>query len=119
MNETLDVGNSEDEKLDSGVDSKGDGLLVPTKAHVPMMATLLDTQVENLSKGFSFVEEHGLCSTTPRAGTNVPNISLPIPFDKKRHSPRLSAEKNVLPKKVAETIVEVVVEASSSSCDGK
>ena len=53
MNETLDVGKSEDEKLDSVVDSIGDGVLVPTKAHVPMMAILLDTQVENLSKGFS------------------------------------------------------------------
>ena len=80
--------------------------------------SLLDTQVENLSKGFSFVEEHGLCSTTPRARTNVQNKTSPKPFVK-RHSPRLSAQKNVLPKKVAETIVEVVAEVLSSSCDGK
>ena len=70
---------------------------MPTKALVPMMATLLDTHVENLPKGFSFVEEHGigggLCSSMPRAGSKVPNISVPIHPDKKRHSPRLSAKK--------------------------
>jgi len=94
--------------------------LVPTKAQVPMKGTLVDSHDQNLSKGFSFVEEHGigggLCSSTLQAGTKVQNISVPIPPDKKRHSPRLSAKTNVQPKKVAVTIEEV--EDSPSSSDG-
>ena len=79
---------------------------------------LLDNQVE---KGFSFVEEHGLSSTTPIARRNVQpiqHITSPQPFVK-RKSPRLSAQKNVVPKKLPEKIVDVVDEVLPSSSDGK
>ena len=80
---------------------------------------LLDTQIETMSKGFSFVQEHGLSSNTPIARRNVQQIqhkTSPQPFVK-RKSPRLSAQKNVLPEKVPDTKVED--EVLSSSCDGK
>ena len=74
-----------------------------------------------MSKGFSFVEEHGLSSNTPIARSNFQHIqhkTPPKPY-KMRKSPRLSAQKNVVPKKVPETIVEVEDEVLPSSCDGK
>ena len=81
--------------------------------------SLLDTQVETMSKGFSFVHEHGLSSHTPIARRNLQHIeheTSPQPFVK-RKSPRLSAQKNVLPEKVPDTNVEDDV--LPSSCDGK